>query len=133
MHRKPHDVSLDTAPHIGNCPLRGNTKDLGKCEGCDRINQGSSACCQSQQRKEVVPLFADDIINQIFRAGGQNQSCHSTDEHEGETKRQTAAMRRYQPARFTPGLRPLDLLFFRQIHPPLSADSASPPETEILR
>ena len=63
-HRKPHDMCFDAPPHVRDCVLGRDTENLGKRKGNCTVDQGSGSRRQSEQRKQVVAMLSDYLVNQ---------------------------------------------------------------------
>jgi hypothetical protein len=120
-----NDMRLNALAHVGDGALRGDAEDLRECEGGDRLYNRRGASGERNRQQELGSVLAEDLVDQPFGACRQHQSGETTDQHQDQPERQSAAMHPQQLARFAPRLGCSDLFLLCRLrgHRP---DQAAP-------
>ena len=100
--RQPGDVRLDPAPHVGDRTLSSDAKNLRQRERSDRLHHRRCAGSDRERHQPFHPSFADHIVDQVLRCGGQHQSGGTVDEHQAEPEREASTPRGDQRTGFFP-------------------------------
>ena len=85
-------MRFDVFAHLGNRPLCSHAEHLGQRERGDRLDQRRQPHGERQLGQEVPILSADDVVHQVFGAGGQDESGQAVDDHQTQAKSQSLAM-----------------------------------------
>jgi hypothetical protein len=88
--------------NLGNRALRGDRHDLRQGEAGNRLNDGRGERRQCERKKQVRPLFANDVVDEVLRARREHEPRKAVDEHEGEADRERALVLRHELARLSP-------------------------------
>ena len=106
-------MRLDPPPHVSNRPLRGNTQHLRQRERRHRLDDGCGAGGERQRHEQIGPAPADDVVNQVFGRGGQDEADDAVDEHQCQAEREPTLARQDQRTRLAPRRPGRELLFGR--------------------
>ena len=87
---------LHLAAQLGDQPLALFGKELGEGERGDALNDGGEENGADDPLEKPDLVLIDDIVDQIFRGAGQDQTAQSADEHQQEAERDFATARPHQ-------------------------------------
>ena len=78
---KTADMGLDALAHIGDHALRRFGKKLSERKRSDALNDGCGDDDEHDRQQQIGLVFADHIIEKIFRREGQCQAGDPVDGH----------------------------------------------------
>ena len=128
--RQARDVRLDAPPHVGDRLLRGHAEHLRQRERGDRLDERRGAAGEGQRHQQLRAVLPDDVVDQVFRAGRQDQAREAVHQHQRQPEGQPAAPRDDQHAGFLPRVRVVDLLLLGGIR--VRADRRGAPHGIIV-
>ena len=75
----------------------------------DRVDDRRPAGRERERDEQLGAPLSDDVVDEILRAGGQDETGKPVDQHQDEPQRQTPSMRPDELPRLGPGVRDVRL------------------------
>ena len=101
--RKPQDIRLHGAPHVGNGALGGDAEQLRQAKPGDGLDERGTAGRERQGQQQLGVMLIDDPVDDPLGRGGQDQARQPVDEQQAEPQGEAAAVRVDERPRLLPG------------------------------
>ena len=79
-------MGLHLAAQISDHFLRGFREQLRQREGSEPLNHGGGEDRQDDGSQQTNVVFADDVVDQIFCGGRQDQAGHAVHGHQQQSR-----------------------------------------------
>ena len=89
-------MRLHLLAQVGDHALCGLGEHLGEGVGTQPLNDGSAENRQNQRLQILNLVLADDVVEEIFSRGRQNQSSHAVHRDQGESQEQQRTLRTHE-------------------------------------